>query len=137
MQNRHRYLRAALLNELLTSSTSSFGARTLTLSPPFDLVEVDRSERQDNFTDKPVEAYTKSSPPHARAAALLRPEERSGLIRYVMTTDGPQPESRRSAPPDYEHYVQKQIRPIVESIAPFIDLSTDNLFNPGGQRGLF
>ncbi len=27
---------------------------------------------------KPVEAYTKSSPPHARAAALLPPEERSG-----------------------------------------------------------
>jgi DNA polymerase II len=86
---------------------------------------------------KPVEAYTKSSPPHARAAALLPQEERSGLIRYVMTTDGPQPESRRSAAPDYEHYVQKQIRPIVESIAPYIGLSTDNLFDPGGQLGLF
>jgi len=86
---------------------------------------------------KPVEAYTRSSPPHARAAALLPPEERSGLIRYVMTTDGPQPETRRTAQPDYEHYVQKQIRPIVESIAPFIGLSTDNLFNPGGQLGLF
>ena len=86
---------------------------------------------------KPVEAYTKSSPPHARAAALLPPEERSGLIRYVMTTEGPQPESRRTAPPDYEHYVQKQIRPIVESLAPFIGLATDNLFDAGGQLGLF
>jgi len=86
---------------------------------------------------KPVEAYTKSSPPHARAAALLPPEERSGLIRYVMTAEGPQPETRRTAQPDYEHYVQKQIRPIVESMAPFIGLSTDNLFNPGGQLGLF
>ena len=86
---------------------------------------------------KPVEAYTKSSPPHARAAALLPPEERSGLIRYVMTTEGPQPESRRTAPPDYEHYVQKQNRPIVESLAPFIGLATDNLFDAGGQLGLF
>jgi DNA polymerase-2 len=86
---------------------------------------------------KPVEAYTRSSPPHARAAALLPPEERSGLIRYVITAEGPQPEARRTAQPDYEHYVQKQIRPIVESIAPFIGLSTDNLFNPGGQLGLF
>jgi DNA polymerase II len=86
---------------------------------------------------KPVEAYTKSSPPHARAAALLPPEERSGLIRYVMTTEGPQPESRRSAPPDYEHYVQKQIRPIVESLAPFIGLSTQSLFNAEGQLELF
>jgi DNA polymerase II len=86
---------------------------------------------------KPVEAYTKSSPPHARAAALLPPEERTGLIRYLWTTEGPQPESRRTAPPDYEHYVQKQVRPIVESIGPFIGLSTDNLFDAGGQLGLF
>ena len=86
---------------------------------------------------KPVEAYTKSSPPHARAAALLPPEERSGLIRYLWTTDGPQPESRRTAPPDYEHYAQKQVRPIIESIAPYIGLRTENLFAAGGQLGLF
>ncbi len=86
---------------------------------------------------KPVEAYTKSSPPHARAAALLPPEERTGLIRYVWTMEGPQPESRRTAPLDYEHYVQKQVRPIVESLAPYIGLSTDELFAAGGQLGLF
>jgi DNA polymerase-2 len=86
---------------------------------------------------KPVEAYTKSSPPHARAAALLPPEERSGLIRYVWTTEGPQPEGRLTAPPDYDHYVQKQVKPIVESLAPYIGLSTDNLFSAGGQLGLF
>ncbi len=86
---------------------------------------------------KRMEAYTKSAPPHVRAAALLPPEERSGLIRYVWTTEGPQPESRRSAQPDYEHYVQKQIRPIVESLAPFIGLSIESLFEPGGQLGLF
>ena len=86
---------------------------------------------------KPVEAYTKSSPPHARAAALLPPEERAGLIRYLWTIDGPQPESRRTASPDYEHYVQKQVRPIIESIAPYIGLQTDNLFSAGGQLGLF
>jgi DNA polymerase II len=86
---------------------------------------------------KRMEAYTKSAPPHVRAAALLPPEERSGLIRYVWTTEGPQPESKRSNPPDYEHYVQKQVRPIVESVAPFIGLSTENLFDAGGQLGLF
>ncbi len=86
---------------------------------------------------KSVESYTKSSPPHARAAALLPAEERTGLIRYVWTVEGPQPESRRSAPLDYEHYVQKQVRPIVESIAPYIGLATDNIFAAGGQLGLF
>ncbi len=86
---------------------------------------------------KPVEAYTKSSPPHARAAALLPPEERSGLIRFVWTAEGPQPQSRRSAPLDHEHYVEKQVLPIVESIGPYIGLQTDALFAPGGQLGLF
>jgi DNA polymerase II len=89
------------------------------------------------YLRKPVEAYTKSVPPHARAASLLPPEERSGLIRYLWTTDGPQPESRRAAPPDYEHYVQKQVRPIVEAIAPYIGLATDDMFAAGGQMALF
>jgi len=48
---------------------------------------------------QPVEAYTKSQPPHAKAALLLPKEERSGVIRYVWTTEGPQPESRRRSPP--------------------------------------
>jgi DNA polymerase-2 len=86
---------------------------------------------------KPVEAYTRSSPPHARAAALLPPEERTGLIRYVWTTEGPQPEGRLTAPPDYAHYVEKQVRPIVESVAPFIGLDCGELFAEGGQLSLF
>ncbi len=86
---------------------------------------------------KPVEAYTKSSPPHARAAALLPPEERSGLIRYVWTLEGPQPEGRTTAAPDYDHYVEKQLRPIVEAVAPYINLQTEELFAAGGQLALF
>ena len=86
---------------------------------------------------KRVEAYTRSSPPHARAAALLPPEERSGIIRYVMTTMGPQPEGRLSAPPDYQHYVEKQVQPIVEAVAPYIGLEIGELFSAGGQLGLF
>jgi DNA polymerase-2 len=86
---------------------------------------------------KPVEAYSRSSPPHARAAALLPPEERTGMIRYVWTTQGPQPEGRRTAPPDYAHYVEKQVRPIVESIAPSIGLDAAELFADGGQLNLF
>jgi DNA polymerase-2 len=86
---------------------------------------------------KPVEAYTKSSPPHARAAALLPREERSGLIRYVWTRDGPQPESRLSSPPDYAHYVDKQMLPIVEAVAPYAGLDMNRIFSAGGQLELF
>jgi DNA polymerase-2 len=60
-----------------------------------------------------------------------------GLIRYVWTSEGPQPESRRTAPFDYEHYLQKQVRPIVESIAQYIGLRAVDLLAPGGQLGLF
>lgn len=86
---------------------------------------------------KPVEAYTRSSPPHARAAALLPPEERTGLIRYLWTREGPQPESARTAPIDYEHYAEKQMRPIVEAVAPFAGLEAERIFAAGGQLGLF
>jgi DNA polymerase II len=86
---------------------------------------------------RPVEEYTRSSPPHARAAAMLPAEERTGLIRYVWTREGPQPESRRAAGYDYEHYVQKQVRPVVESLAPYVGFPTESIFAPGGQLGLF
>jgi len=86
---------------------------------------------------KPVEAYTRSAPPHVRAAALLPPEERTGLIRYVWTREGPQPESRRSAPFDYDHYAEKQLAPIVEAVAPYIGLDLEAIFDADRQLRLF
>jgi DNA polymerase-2 len=86
---------------------------------------------------KSVEAYTKSSPPHVRAAALLAPEERSGVIRYVWTREGPQPEGRRSSPFDYDHYVEKQMAPIVEAIAPYAGLDPEAIFERHRQLKLF
>jgi DNA polymerase-2 len=86
---------------------------------------------------KPVEAYMKSSPPHVRAAALLPPEERTGLIRYVWTREGPQPESRRSSPFDYDHYATKQLAPIVEAVAPYIGLDLEAIFASERQLRLF
>ncbi len=64
---------------------------------------------------KSVESYTRTSPPHVKAARLL-PNPR-GVIRYVITQKGPQPVGHVDSPLDYEHYVEKQIRPIAESIA--------------------
>ena len=79
----------------------------------------------------------RSAPPHVRAAALLPEEERTGLIRYVQTLEGPRPAGMPGSPPDREHYVQKQVRPIVETVAPFIGLDTQALFAEGGQLSLF
>ena len=72
---------------------------------------------------KPVTAYTRSSPPHVQAARMLpRP---SGVIRYVITRDGPQPVGHVASPIDYEHYVQKQIEPLVRTIAQVCDVDAD------------
>jgi DNA polymerase-2 len=64
---------------------------------------------------KGVDQYTKSSPPHVKAARLL--PSPGGVIRYVITVDGPQPVGHVTSPIDYDHYVDKQVAPIVESIA--------------------
>ncbi len=93
---------------------------------------------------KPVASYTRSVPPHVKAARLM--ENPTGVIRYVVTRDGPQPEGQLTSPIDYAHYIDKQIRPIVKTIAQAYDLDVEaaisgrlNLFGnaltPGRHRG--
>jgi DNA polymerase-2 len=73
---------------------------------------------------KRVDSYTKSSPPHVKAARLL-PKPR-GVISYLITHQGPQPVGYVTAPIDYEHYIDKQIKPIAGIIAQVcrIDVAT-------------
>jgi DNA polymerase II len=75
---------------------------------------------------KPVEEYTKTTPPHVKAARLL--PNPSGVIQYVMTIQGPQPVGFQTDAMDYTHYVEKQIKPIVEAIAQFCDINMRGLF---------
>jgi len=72
---------------------------------------------------KSVDEYSASSPPHVVAARLL--PKPSGLIHYAITADGPQPVGRISAPLDYEHYIEKQIKPIVRTISQVCDLDVE------------
>lgn len=81
---------------------------------------------------KPLSDYTKSQPPHVKAARLAQHwYDEKGMpnryqpsvkVHYVMTTQGPQPVEHISAPLDYDDYIDKQIRPIAESILPLIGL---------------
>jgi DNA polymerase-2 len=66
--------------------------------------------------------YHGSAPPHVRAArALDAGGKRSGRsVRYVMTTEGPEPVQKRSgARPDYRHYAEKQLAPIADMVLRF------------------
>jgi DNA polymerase-2 len=86
---------------------------------------------------KPVSRYTRSKPPHVRAAGMLPPEEQRGLIHYLWTRDGPQPLGPVSSTPDYDHYVEKQLRPIAQSFADVLETSVDSLFGQDEQLRLF
>jgi DNA polymerase-2 len=60
--------------------------------------------------------YTASQPPQVKAARLLGWTQQRGRIDYVMTKDGPRPVSLPGPPPDPEHYLEHQVRPLWESL---------------------
>lgn len=108
-----------------------------------DAVEELRGGRRDDElvyekgVRKRLEDYTAGEPAHIKAARMLPPGSRRGIIRYVMTVEGPQPASRRSADYDYEHYVEKQLRPVVETIAAARDPGLVGALGSGYQPDLF
>ena len=77
--------------------------------------------------------YVKNVPPHVKAARLADQHyqaqgkapryQNKGWISYVITVNGPEPLECRISAIDYEHYVDKQVRPIAEGILPFIGVS--------------
>lgn len=69
--------------------------------------------------------YEKSNPPHVNAARKLKQFMGKGLRRgdrvyYVMTTNGPEPLEGLRSPIDYQHYIDKQLKPIADSILVFV-----------------
>ncbi len=79
--------------------------------------------------------YTKTTPPHVKAARILGKKD-FGIIEYVMTTNGPEPIQKRSSTIDYEHYIDKQVKPLADSILCFYNTSFDDLIK-GAQKKLF
>ena len=69
---------------------------------------------------KPLHEYRKVSPPYVVAGRKL--ESPSRVIEYVMTTDGPEPVEILTHDPDHEHYLQKQIQPVVKPILDVLGL---------------
>jgi DNA polymerase-2 len=99
--------------------------------------KLDRSLVYRKALRKPVSEYTRTQPPHVRAAAMLEPEEQTGLIEYIMTHDGPQPLAKSSSPIDYEHYVEKQLKPIAQGFEEAYQTDVGTLFGEGKQLELF
>lgn len=89
--------------------------------------------------------YERNIPPQARAARIAddynqrqqRPQQyqNGGWISYVMTTVGPEPLECRQNPPDYDHYLSKQLQPVADAILPFMQDDFATLVS--GQMELF
>ena len=85
---------------------------------------------------KGLHQYTKTTPPHVKAARKLDHLEGS-LIQYYITLDGPEPIQKLKHKLDYDHYIDKQIRPIADQILPFIKLTFDDIAKNSKQEKLF
>jgi DNA polymerase II len=86
---------------------------------------------------KGAETYTATTPPHVAAARKSRaPLRGRKVIEYVMTTGGPEPLDNIQHPPDREHYVTKQVRPVAEPVLATLGLDFDTVVGDGRQGEL-
>lgn len=89
--------------------------------------------------------YQKNIPPQVRAARLaddinaklgrLLQYQNRGRIEYLITVNGPEPHEYLNSPIDYQHYIDKQLKPVADAILPFIGTDFEQLSAP--QMGLF
>jgi DNA polymerase II len=85
---------------------------------------------------KDLEEYTKTTPPHVKAARKLKKLE-SSTIEYYMTTAGPEPIQLLKHDLDYEHYIEKQIKPIADTMLSFFNIAFEDLIKGSTQSTLF
>ena len=81
--------------------------------------------------------YVASNPPHVKAARKLQAHlkevgiraklGRGDDIEYLITVNGPEPVSIRTSAIDYYHYLDKQLRPVADTLLPFVGTSFDQL----------
>ena len=70
---------------------------------------------------RPLASYTSTQPPQVKAARKMKNPGRK--IQYLITLNGPEPIENSTSTPDYQHYVDKQLAPVADSILYFLDTS--------------
>ena len=74
---------------------------------------------------KEIDEYQKSGPPHVRAARMIN--KTSGTVEYVITKRGPVPIELTHGDLDYQHYIEKQLKPIADSVLGLLGESFDSI----------
>jgi DNA polymerase-2 len=85
---------------------------------------------------KDLEAYTKTTPPHVKAARK-QGTATGRIIAYVMTLNGAEPVGECTAPPDYAHYIEHQIEPIADAVLRFLGTDFASIAETRQQLALF
>ncbi|MBI2632199.1 DNA polymerase II [Candidatus Pacearchaeota archaeon] len=85
---------------------------------------------------KELTEYTKTTPPHVKAARKLEKLD-SNIIQYYLTTDGPEPIQNLKHKIDYDHYIEKQIKPIANQVLILLGRDFDSLISSTRQKKLF
>jgi DNA polymerase-2 len=85
---------------------------------------------------KDLRAYTKTTPPHVKAARK-QGAKIGRIIAYVMTTQGPEPLGALTAPPDYAHYIEHQIEPVADAVLRFLGTDFATVMQTRRQLALF
>ncbi|SFC29923.1 DNA polymerase II [Pseudoalteromonas denitrificans] len=109
---------------------------TKTLKGDFDQQLIYRKRLRQHISE-----YVKNIPPHAQAALKVhvkfseKTPKKGSWIQYVITQNGPELIEFKTSDFNRSHYVEKQIKPIAESILPYINSNFDQILN--GQTSLF
>ncbi len=98
--------------------------------------ELDNKLKYRKSIRKSLEEYTKTTPPHVKAARQLERLD-TNIIEYYQTTNGPEPIQKLKHKIDYEHYIEKQIKPIANQILTLLNKDFDSLIQNSKQAKLF
>ncbi len=82
---------------------------------------------------KPLDEY-RVNPPHVKAAKKIKGFS-SAVVEYVLTVDGPECVGHTKHKLDYDHYLDKQIKPLANSVLELLGKDFDELLQ--GQKTLF
>lgn len=74
---------------------------------------------------RPLESYTSMQPPQVKAARKMKNPGRK--IQYVITLNGPEPIENITSIANYQHYVDKQLAPVADSILHFLGTSYEKI----------
>ena len=86
---------------------------------------------------KNLEDYVKNIPPQVRAAKMI--DKNSGSVQYLITKKGPIPIELNhvNIDIDYEHYIEKQLKPIADSVLVLLGKSFDSIVDSSNQLSFF